>query len=342
MAGPLTGPNAWLGEQTERGVNLAVANINEAGGILGQQVEVVTADDYCDGEQAVAAANKLVAAGVVLVAGHQCSGAAIPASKVYAAADILMISNAATNPLLTEQGFNNVFRVIGRDDQQGMIAGNYLADRWGDKNIAIVHDGEVYGRGLAEEIKKQLNVRGVREVLFTEITPDEVDYGALIAQLSAVGAHVLYYGGYAPEAALIIRQARDAGDDLQLVVGDGVSSEDFWVIAGSAGEGTLMTLFPDARVNPEAAEVVARFRAVGYEPAGGATMTGYAVIQAWADAVNEAGSLEPEAVANALRSQHFETVLGTIGFDDKGDVTGYDTFAWYVWKDGGYAPVDPY
>jgi branched-chain amino acid transport system substrate-binding protein len=341
VAGPLTGPNAWLGEQTERGVNLAVANINEAGGILGQQVEVVTADDYCDGEQAVAAAHKLVAAGVVLVAGHQCSGAAIPASEVYAAADILMISNAATNPLLTEQGFNNVFRVIGRDDQQGMITGNYLADRWGDKNIAIVHDGEVYGRGLAEETKKQLNVRGVREVLFTEITPEEVDYGALIAQLSAVGAHVLYYGGYAPEAALIIRQARDAGDDLQFVVGDGVSSEDFWVIAGSAGEGTLMTLFPDARVNPEAAEVVARFRAVGYEPAGGATLTGYAVIQAWADAVNEAGSLEPEAVANALRSQRFETVLGTIGFNDKGDVTGYETFAWYVWKDGGYAPVDP-
>jgi branched-chain amino acid transport system substrate-binding protein len=340
VAGPLTGPNAWLGEQTERGVNLAVADINEAGGILGQQVEVVTADDYCDGEQAVAAANKLVAAGVVLVAGHQCSGAAIPASKVYAAADILMISNAATNPLLTEQGFNNIFRVIGRDDQQGMIAGNYLADRWGDKNITIAHDGEVYGRGLAEETKKQLNVRGVSEVMFTEITPDEVDYGALIAQLSAVGAHVLYYGGYAPEAALIIRQARDAGDDLQLVVGDGVSSEDFWVIAGSAGEGTLMTLPPDARGNPEAAEVVARFRVVNHEPASG-TMTGYAVIQAWADAVNEAGSLEPEAVANALRSQHFETVLGTIGFDDKGDVTGYDTFAWYVWKDGSYAPVDP-
>jgi branched-chain amino acid transport system substrate-binding protein len=159
MAGPLTGPNAWLGEQTQRGVDLAVADLNSAGGVLGQQVEVVTADDYCDGEQAVAAANKLVAAGVVLVAGHQCSGAAIPASEVYAAAGILMISNAATNPMLTERGLDNIFRVVGRDDQQGTIAGNYLSDRWGDKNIAIVHDGEAYGRGLAEETKKQLNAR---------------------------------------------------------------------------------------------------------------------------------------------------------------------------------------
>jgi branched-chain amino acid transport system substrate-binding protein len=175
-------------------------------------------------------------------------------------------------------------------------------------------------------------------VLFAEIAPGEVDYDGLLIKLSAVDADVAYYGGYAPEAALIIRQARAAGDDLQLVVGDGVSSEDFWLIAGPAGAGTLMTLFPDARDNPEAAAVVAKFRAVNYEPAGGATLTGYAVIQAWADAVKKAGSLEPEAVAKTLRSQRFQTVLGTIGFDDKGDVYGYEPFAWYVWSDGGYVP----
>jgi branched-chain amino acid transport system substrate-binding protein len=340
MAGPLTGPNAWLGDQTQRGVDLAVADLNGAGGVLGQQVEVVTADDYCDGEQAVAAANKLVAAGVVLVAGHQCSGAAIPASEVYAAAGLLMISNAATNPMLTERRLANIFRVVGRDDQQGTIASNYLSDRWGDKNIAIVHDGEAYGRGLAEETKKQLNARGVHEVLLAEISPGEVDYGGLIAKLSAVDADVAYYGGYAPEAALIIRQARAAGDDLQLVVGDGVSSEDFWLIAGPAATGTLMTLFPDARDNPEAAAVVAKFRAINYEPAGGATLPGYAVIQVWAQAAEKAGTIEPKAVAAALRAHTFDTVLGTIGFDAKGDVYGYEPFVWYVWQEGNYAPVE--
>jgi len=340
LAGPLTGPNAWLGEQTERGVALAVADLNAAGGVLGQQIELVTADDYCDGEQAVATANKLVAVGVAFVVGHPCSGAAIPASKVHAAAGILMISNAATNPLLTERGLSNVFRVVGRDDQQGTIAGNYLADRWGDKAIAIAHDAEAYGRGLAEETKKQLNARGVQEALFTEITPGNADYGGLVAELVAVGAAVVYYGGYAPEAGLIIRQARNAGDDVQLVVGDGVSSEDFWLIAGPAGAGTLMTMWPDARENPEAAAVVAKFRAVNFEPLGG-TLNGYATIQAWAQGVEQAGTLELEPVAQTLRSKQFATVLGTIGFDAKGDVTGYDTFAWYVWQDGAYAPVDP-
>ena len=340
LGGPLTGPNAWLGEQTERGVALAVADLNAAGGVLGQQVEVVTADDYCDGEQAVAAANKLVAVGVVFVAGHPCSGAAIPASEVHAAAGILMISNAATNPMLTERGLDNVFRVVGRDDQQGTIAGNYLADRWGGKSIAIVHDGEAYGRGLAEETRKQLNARGVQEALFAQITPHHADYGALVTELSAVGADVVYYGGYAPEAGLIIRQARDAGDDVQIVVGDGVSSEDFLLIAGPAGAGTLMTLWPDARENPAAAAAVAKFRAANYEP-GGATLNAYATVQVWAQAVAEAGTLKLDPVAQALRSNQFDTVLGTIGFDAKGDVTGYDTFAWYIWKDDGYARADP-
>ena len=117
--------------------------------------------------------------------------------------------------------------MVGRDDQQGTIAGNYLAERWGDKSIAIVHDGDTYGLGLAEETKRQLNARGVQEVLFSEITPGNADYGGLVAKLSAIGADVVYYGGYAPEAGLIIRQARNAGDDVQLVVGDGVGTEDF-------------------------------------------------------------------------------------------------------------------
>jgi branched-chain amino acid transport system substrate-binding protein len=340
LAAPLTGPNAWLGEQTERGVALAVADLNAAGGVLGQQIEMVTVDDYCDGEQAVAAANKLVAVGVAFATGNPCSGAAIPASEVHAAAGILTISSAATNPLLTERGLDNVFRVVGRDDQQGTIAGNYLADRWGDKAIAIVHDGEAYGRGLAEETKKRLNARGVREVLLTGITPGNADYGGLVAELAAAGADVVYYGGYAPEAGLIIRQARNAGDDVQLVVGDGVSSEDFWLVAGPAGAGTLMTMWPDARQNPQATAAVAKFRALNFEPIGG-TLGGYATVQVWAQAVEQAGTFDLEPVAQTLRGRQFETVLGTIGFDAKGDVTGYDTFAWYVWKDGQYAPVDP-
>jgi branched-chain amino acid transport system substrate-binding protein len=170
VAGPLTGTNAWAGEQMQRGAEMAVADTNAAGGVLGQQLRLIAADDFCDPQQAVATAQKLVSDGVVFVAGHLCSGASIPASKVYEAAGVLQISPASTNPMFTDQGRANVFRVIGRDDAQGTLAGNYLADHWGDKKIAILHDNTTYGKGLADEMKKQLNKRGVTETIYKAYT----------------------------------------------------------------------------------------------------------------------------------------------------------------------------
>jgi branched-chain amino acid transport system substrate-binding protein len=335
LAAPLTGPYAWGGATTERGAEAAVADLNAGGGVLDEPIELITADDYCDGEQALAAASKLIADGVVAVFGHQCSGAAIPASKVYSDAGLLMLSSEATNPKLTEQGLTNVFRVIGRDDAQGRIAGDLLAERWGDEPIAILHDGSAYGKGLAEETRKRLNERGIAEAMFEAIEPGKADYWDVVQKMRAMGVDALYFGGYQHEAALIIRQAREHDYDLQLVAGDGISNEDFGLIAGPTSDGTLMTLYPSPS-GAEAAEFAARFPDDIHPP-----FPVYAAIQTWAQAVEIAGTFETEAVAAALRSHEFDTVLGRIGFDAKGDVTGYETFVWYVWKDGKYAPVEP-
>ena len=135
MAGPMTGKLAWFGEQMERGAELAVVDINAAGGVLGQQVQLITADDFCDPEQAVAAAKKLVSDGVIFVVGHYCSGASIPASEIYQAAGVLQITPSSSNPMLTELGRTNVFRVQNRDDAVGVAIGNYLADHWPDKKL---------------------------------------------------------------------------------------------------------------------------------------------------------------------------------------------------------------
>jgi branched-chain amino acid transport system substrate-binding protein len=306
--------------------------------VLGEQIELITADDYCKGEQAVAAANKLVADGVVAVFGHQCSGAAIPASKIYASAGILMMSQGATNPLLTDQGFRYVFRVVGRDDLQGQIAGDLLAERWANKPIAILHDGQAYGKGLAEETKNRLNERGVAEAMFEAIEPGRVDYFDVVQKMRSEGVEVLYFGGYIHEAALIIRQAREHGYKLQLVAGDGINEEDFALIAGPASDGTLMTdsPIPDPSSNPEVAELQRKLPHLSRPP-----VRIYSALQAWAQAVEKAGTFETEAVAMALRTHTFDTLLGTIGFDQRGDVTGYDPFVWKIWKDGRYAPVEP-
>ena len=224
--------------------------------------------------------------------------------------------------------------MAGRDDLQGRIAGDLLAERWGDKRVAIVHDGQAYGQGLAEETRKRLNQRGITEAMFAS---DRAGQSRLLGHRpedAGEGDQVLYYGGYAHEAALIIRQAKEHGYDLQLVAGEGISKEDFGLIAGQASDGTLMTL-PPSPSGPEAAEFAAKF-AEGLQP----PFTAYAAIQVWAQAVDQVGTFATAQVATALRTHEFDTVLGRIGFDAKGDVTGYSTFVWYVWQDGKYAPKE--
>jgi branched-chain amino acid transport system substrate-binding protein len=139
VAGPMTGANAWFGEQYQRGTELAVADLNAKGGVLGQSVELIVGDDFCDPDQAVALARKLISDGVAFVAGHWCSHSAIPASKAYEEAEILMIAPGAISSKLTEEGGPNVFRVCGRDDRQGTKVADYLADHWAGKKIAIVN-----------------------------------------------------------------------------------------------------------------------------------------------------------------------------------------------------------
>jgi branched-chain amino acid transport system substrate-binding protein len=321
---------------TETG--LAVADINARGGVLGEQIQVMSVDDACETQQALAAAQKLIAEHAVFVVGHICSGGAIATAPKYEAADVIVISPSATNPRLTEEGHTNVFRVVGRDDQQGIIAGNYLADHWGKKKIAILHDGEPYGRGLAEETKKTLNARGVREAIFEQITPGLVDYFEVVEKLQATNVDVLYYAGYPPEAGLLIRQLRDRGEDLQLVSADGLSTEDFWLIAGTAGEGTLFTSFRDPSRNHGAAAIIERARASKIEPTY-RVLYAYGAVQAWAAAVERAGSLDPEAVSTSLHSHEFDTVLGRVSFDKKGDVVPA-AFDWFVWTKGEFVPKD--
>lgn len=333
-AGPMTGQYASFGEQMRRGAEMAVADLNASGGVLGQKLELAVGDDACDPKQAVAVANKFASDGVKFVAGHFCSGSSIPASKVYEEEGILQISPASTNPKLTEEGGPNVFRVCGRDDQQGIVAGGFLAEKFPGKKIAILHDKTAYGKGLADETMKQLEAKGVKPTLYEAFTAGEKDYSAVVSKMKAAGVDVFYVGGYHTEAGLIVRQAREQGYAAQMVSGDALVTDEFWKITGDAGEGTLMTFSPDPRKNPVAKLVVEKFRKGGYEPEG-YTLYTYGAVQAWAQAVTKAGSLDLKKVIDALRKNKFETVLGTIGFDAKGDVTA-PGYVFYKWTKGSY------
>lgn len=338
VAGPMTGDYAVFGAQMQRGAEQAVEDINAAGGVLGEQLVLSVGDDACDARQAVSVANQFASDGIIFVAGHYCSGSSIPASQVYAEEQIIQISPASTNPAFTEDRPGpGVFRVCGRDDQQGQVAGAYLAENFADANIAIIHDRTAYGMGLAEQTKKYMNEAGKEETMFEAFTPGEQDYTALVTRMKNEGIDVVYVGGYHTEAGLIRRQMSQAGmTDAVLISGDALLSEEYWAITGETGEGTLMTFAPDPRKLPEAEELVERFRAEGFEPEG-YTLYTYATIQIWAQAVEAAGSTEFDAVVQALNEGTFDTVLGELEFNETGDtLLGY---VFYEWSNGEYEQI---
>ena len=333
-AGPMTGQYASFGQQMRAGAEMAVADINAAGGVLGQKLALDIGDDACDPKQAVAVANGFAGKKIKFVAGHFCSGSSIPASKVYEEEGIIQISPASTNPKLTDEGGPNVFRVCGRDDQQGAVAGAFLADRFKNAKVAIVHDKTAYGKGLADETKAAMNAKGKQETLYEAYTAGEKDYSALVSKLEANGIEALYVGGYHTEAGLIARQMREQGMKTVLISGDALVTKEYWGITGAAGEGTLMTFSPDPRKNPAAAKAVAAFRAKGIEPEGYVLYT-YAAVQVYAAAVQAAGSADMKQVLPKMKSMSFDTVLGKLSFDKKGDVT-LPGYVFYEWKNGNY------
>ena len=307
-AGPMSGQYASFGAQLKAGAEMWLKDTNAKGGILGEKVKLVIGDDACDPKQAVAVANKFAGQGVTYVAGHFCSGSSIPASKVYTEEGIIQVSPASTNPAFTDKGGPNVFRVCGRDDQQGEVAGAFLAKEYSGKKVAIIHDKTAYGKGLADATKKNMNKGGLKETMYEAITAGEKDYSALVSKLKSNGIEAVYLGGYHTEGGLIVRQMRDQGMKTKLISGDALVTAEYWQITGDAGEGTLMTFSPDPRNNPEAAPLVKKFKAAGIEPEG-YVLYSYAALQVFEQAATQAGSLDRKKVLKAMKKGKFNTCL---------------------------------
>jgi len=334
VAGPITGPNASFGAQLRNGVEQAIADINAAGGILGQQVTLAVGDDVSDPRQGVNVANKFAGDGIRFVVGHFNSGVTMPASEVYAENNMVFITPSATNPRITERGLWNAFRTCGRDDQQGAVAADYLVRNFAGKRVAIIHDKTTYGKGLADETQKAMNAKGLREVIYEGVNTGEKDFSALISKIKAANVDVVYWGGLHTEGGLIVRQMRDQGVTAPMMSGDGIADDEFAAIAGPGAVGTLMTFPPDPRNRAEAKAIVDRFRNVRrFEPQA-YTLYSYAAVQIFQQAAIATNSLDPKKIAEHMRSgATFKTVIGDISYDKKGDITRAD-YVTYTWRRG--------
>src|ERR1700752_2486739 len=331
IAGPLTAGSSAFGAQLKNGTEQAVEDINAAGGILGQKIQVFLGDERADPKEGVSVANKFVGDGVKFVVGHFNSGVTIPASEVYQENGMLVITPAATNPKVTERNLWNIFRTCGRDDQQGAVAADYILKNFKGKKIAVVHDKTTYGQGLADEMKKKMNAGGMKEVLYEGVNLGEKDFSGLVSKSKSSGADLVYWGGLHTEGGLIVRQMRDQGVKAPLMGGDGITSDEFATVGGPGVEGTLMTFGPDPRNRPEAKAAVAEFRKKGFEPEA-YTLYSYAGVQIIKQAADAAKSADPKKVADMMHSgMTFKTVLGDYAYDKKGDITKLD-YVMYIWK----------
>jgi branched-chain amino acid transport system substrate-binding protein len=351
VAGPLTGEQGKAGQDLLHGVQLAVSECNARGGVLGRRVVIVAGDDRASDKEAADIAATLCNQGVVGVIGHYNSHCSIAASQIYHQRGIPQISPASTNPRFTEQGYENLFRICGRDDQQGMVAARFALDSLRVAKVAIFHDGTTYGQGLAEEFKKALPLTagpGEKEPKVVLVSEQQIplaaegavpDYGLYLDPLLSLGPDLIYFGGNYPEAAVLVRQIRERKIEARFLAGDAIANSVFLKVGGMAAEGIYFTFGPAVEDMPQAGHFYGSFKA-RYGELGPFSIYAYDAANVLLEAVRRAGATAGDSLVKVLRAETFSGALGDIRFDVKGDIMAAPYVVWTV-KGGEFVPLKP-
>ncbi len=338
VVGAMSGPVAQWGDMEFNGARQAINDINAKGGIKGDKLVGVEYDDACDPKQAVAVANKIVNDGIQYVIGHLCSSSTQPASDIYEDEGILMITPGATNPELTQRGYKMIMRTAGLDSAQGPTAAQYILKTVKPQRIAIIHDKQQYGEGLARSVQDGLKKGGANVVFFDGITAGEKDFSALLSRLKKENIDFVYYGGYYPEMGQMLRQARATGLKTQFMGPEGVGNASLSNIAGKAGEGMLVTMPKRYDQEPANQAVVEALKAQKKDPSGPYVWITYAAVQSLAAALERADSREPAELVKELKAHGANTVIGPLNWDEKGDLKGFE-FGVFQWHADGSSTV---
>ncbi|PSS57162.1 branched-chain amino acid ABC transporter substrate-binding protein [Pseudomonas sp. BBP2017] len=333
IAGPKTGPVTQYGDMQFVGAKQAIKDINAKGGVDGKMLEAKEYDDACDPKQAVAVANKVVNDGVKYVIGHLCSSSTQPASDIYEDEGVIMITPAATSPDITTRGYKLVFRTIGLDSAQGPAAGNYIADHVKPKVVAVLHDKQQYGEGIATAVKQTLEGKGTKVAVFEGLNAGDKDFSSIIQKLKQANVDFVYYGGYHPELGLILRQAQEKGLKAKFMGPEGVGNDSISQIAQNASEGLLVTLPKSFDADPANKAIVDAIKADGKDPSGPFVFPAYSAVTLIAEGIKAAKSEDTDKVAAAIHAGTFKTPTGDLSYDDKGDLKDFK-FVVYEWHFG--------
>lgn len=324
---PLTGSWASEGQDMRQIISLLVEEVNKTGGINGKNIELIVEDDAGDPRTAALAAQKLISSEVVAVIGTYGSAVTEATQNIYDESEMLQIGTGSTSVRLTEKGLEYFFRTSPRDDEQGLVAGNYIKDM-GFKKVAILHDNSSYAKGLATESRSVLEDAGVDVVFFDALTPKDRDYSVILTKLKSTEPDLIFFTGYYPEAGLLLRQKKDMGwNDVPMMGGDAVNNPDLVTIAGTSAAEGFMFLSPPVPGDLSTEE-------------GKAFMTAYiakygaAPQSVWAVLAGDAFNVLVQALKNADHTSkdlayylkndlgEYSGITGTFSFNQKGDRVG--------------------
>lgn len=338
---PLSGEYASAGTDILHGAQLAAKNINASGGVDGKKIQIVSQDDACEASTGSQAAQKLISQGVAAAAGGYCSTAALPELEAFHRAGIPYVMDASTNPELTEQGFAQAFRTIGRDDEQGPIAASFITSFLHDTRVAVGNDNSTYAKGLANATVSALQKDGAKVVFNNALTPGQSDYTSFLTKIGQSKPQVFYYTGYYPEFGLLLKEAKQLGLSFTMMGGDANNDPTLIKTAGSAANGAMMTTAPLAQFLSSAKSFVNAYQAAYGTGPGPYSSYEYDAVGVVAQAIKDARSTTPSSITQALKSISYKGITGDFHFDSAGDRSPANYIVITV-KNGAFAAYKEY
>ncbi len=324
QTGPLSGPNAFAGKDNENGTRLAVEELNAkkikvAGKTL--KFELVSEDDQCDPKSGVSVAQKMVDSGIKYVMGPYCSGVAIPTSRVYDDGSVL-VSTVGTNPKVTDGGYKNIFRIVAGDNQIGTGMATYAAKVLKAKTVAVIDDRTAFGQGLSAEFMKEAKNQGLTVVAQEFTTDKSTDFSAILTSIKAKKPEVIFYGGYAPQAAPMVRQMKQLAVTAKMLGGDTLCSPEMGKIGGEAINDVVFCAQGGAMLDKstDGPAFKAKYKKRFNQDADVYAASFYDQAMFVAQSMSKAGSIEPEKVSMEMRKSSYKGVAANYAYDDKGNM----------------------
>ncbi|MEO9014902.1 MAG: branched-chain amino acid ABC transporter substrate-binding protein, partial [Terrimesophilobacter sp.] len=318
MVVPTSGSSAPTGAYMKNGAQMAVDEINKAGGILdGRKLQLLVEDGACDAQQAVAAANKLVSSGVIVSVGGYCSGATLPTLPIFAKADVPMIIPAANSQDLVKQGLKNVFLINGTGKQQSTAALDFIKKQK-YATVALVDDNTSYSKDITTETQKQIEADGAAKVVLnTSVTAGESDYSAVVHDIMSKNPALVYWTAYYQEGGLVINQLKQQGYTGDIMVADGSVDPSLPKIAGAGSEGVFatMTQTPDTLEGADAQKWIANYKKAFSADPGPYSTQSYDAVRVAAEAIKKAGNTKGGDIIKALEGiDGFKMFSGPLKF----------------------------